>query len=312
MDVRASDADRERVAALLRDHYGAGRLTDDELSERLDGVYGARRTGELERYTADLPAAPAPGRGTPKRVVTPAGRALRTSVLCHATIYALVHGLLIAIWALSGGGEFWPVWSLLGWGVGLGAHAAPLIAGAGTRPYGEPQRELPPAVQRAAAPDGTVTLLFTDIEGSTALNERLGDLRYVELVRRHHALIRKQIQGCGGYEVKVQGDGFMVAFPSARSAVGCARAIQAEIAALPDVRVRIGLHTGEAIREDSDFYGRNVALAARIARCARGGETLASEIVKRLTESAGDIDFTDERELELDGIAGVQRVYAVA
>lgn len=311
MDVRASDADRDRVAGLLRDHYGAGRLTDDELSERLDGVYGARRTGELERYTADLPAAPAPGRA-PRRGVTPGGRALRTSVKTHATIYALVHGLLIAIWALTGGGEFWPIWSLLGWGVGLGAHAAPVIAGAGTRPHSEPQRELPRAVQKAAAPDGTVTLLFTDIEGSTALNERLGDLRYVELVRRHHAIIRAQIQSFGGYEVKVQGDGFMVAFPSARAAVQCARSIQAEMAVLPDVHVRIGLHTGEAVREEADFYGRNVALAARIARCARGGETLVSEIVKRLTESAGDIDFTDERELELEGIAGVQRVYAVA
>ena len=103
----------------------------------------------------------------------------------------------------------------------------------------------------------------------------------------------------------------MAAFASARNAVTCARAVHAELARLPDVRVRIGLHTGEAIREDTDFYGRNVTLAARIAARARGGETLVSEIVMRLTESAGDLEFTDERELELDGITGTQRVYRV-
>lgn len=309
MDVRASDADRDRVAAQLREHYGAGRLTDDELSERLDGVYGARQASELVRYTADLPAERAPGR-PPKRHVTSGGRALRTSVRIHATIYVLVHAMLVAIWALSGGGEFWPVWSLLGWGVGLGAHAAPVLAGAGTRPY-EPQRTVPKAVEQAAAPDGTVTLLFSDIEGSTALNDRLGDVRYMDLLRRHHAIVRDCLKARGGYEVKVQGDGFMLAFPSARGAIDCARDIQAGMAELPDVRVRIGLHTGEAIREDADFYGRNVALAARIAGCARGGETLVSEIVKRLTDSAGDLRFGAERELELDGITGTQRVYAV-
>ena len=311
MEVRASDADRDRVAGQLRDHYGAGRLTDTELSERLDGVYAARGTGELERYTADLPVAPAPGQPTATRYVTRGGRALRTSVKVHATVFVLVNAMLIAIWALTGGGAFWPIWSLLGWGVGLGAHAAPILAGAGTRPY-EEQRALPRAVERAAAPDGTVTLLFTDIEGSTALNERLGDLRYMELLRSHHAIVRRQVEARGGFEVKEQGDGFMVAFGSARNAVECARGIQSEMGMLPDVRVRIGLHTGEAIRENTDFYGRNVTLAARIAARARGGETLVSEIVKRLTESAGDLEFTDERDLELDGISGTQRIYAVA
>jgi class 3 adenylate cyclase len=75
--------------------------------------------------------------------------------------------------------------------------------------------------------------------------------------------------------------------------------------------LRIGLHTGEAIREEADFYGKNVVLAARIADQARGGEILASSVVKQLTESAGDVDFEDERDLELEGLAGTHTVYRV-
>jgi class 3 adenylate cyclase len=162
-----------------------------------------------------------------------------------------------------------------------------------------------------------VTILFSDIEGSTVLNERLGDVRWLELLRAHNRLIREQVQACGGFEVKSQGDGFMIAFPSARRAIDCAQAIQgtidAELGKHPDgpVRVRIGLHTGEAIREDADFYGRNVVVAARIADQARGGEILASSVVKELTESAGDVGFGDEREVRLAGLDGTHALYKI-
>jgi class 3 adenylate cyclase len=168
-----------------------------------------------------------------------------------------------------------------------------------------------------AAPDGTVTILFSDIEASTALNERLGDVRWVQLLRAHHALVRDQVSAHGGYEVKAQGDGFMIAFASAHRAVQCARAIQRAIGARlsvdPDrpIRVRIGLHTGEAVKDEADFYGKNVVLAARITDQARGGEILASSVVKQLTESAGDIRFEDGRQIELDGLAGTHTVYKV-
>jgi class 3 adenylate cyclase len=167
------------------------------------------------------------------------------------------------------------------------------------------------------APDGTVTILFSDIEGSTALNERLGDMRWLELLQAHHLVVRDQVKTYGGFEVKSQGDGFMIAFPSARRAIECARAIQKAIGRdlgdHPDgpIRVRIGLHTGEAIREESDFYGKNVVVAARIADEARGGEILASSVVKQLTESAGDIGFNEGREVELAGLSGVHAVYKV-
>jgi class 3 adenylate cyclase len=260
---------------------------------------------------------------------------LRQGFKIHLTVYVLVNVFLIGIWAASGGGYFWPVWPILGWGLAVALHGAL----GGRRPraarYPEataPQRRDPPtsvdevastvgserpSLRPAAAPDGTVTMLFSDIEASTALNERVGDVRWLELLRVHHGVVREQVQEHGGFEVKEQGDGFMIAFPSARRAVQCARAIQRAIdghlAEHPDgpIRLRIGLHTGEAIREEADFYGKNVVLAARIADQARGGEILASSVVRQLTESAGDVRFENARELELDGLAGTHTVYRV-
>ena len=265
---------------------------------------------------------------------------LRQSFRLHLALYVLVNALLVGIWAASASETFWPVWSILGWGFLLAAHAAPVIAqGASARHPWSVDRESAggaardaatsvdevassvnserPSLRRAAAPDGTVTILFSDIEGSTALNERLGDVRWLELLRTHHRVVREQVHAHGGFEVKTQGDGFMIAFPSARRAVECASAIQRSIHCAFDrraggaIRLRIGLHTGEAIREEADFYGKNVVLAARIADEARGGEILASSVVKQLTESAGDLRFDNERELELDGLAGRHTVYEV-
>src|SRR3954471_23339418 len=124
--LRASDADRERVAARLREHYGDGRLNDDDLSERVEAAYRASTTSELAKLTADLPAPPKPPR--PRR-----RSAFETSVRIHLTTYLLVNLLLIAIWAAAGGGYFWPIWPILGWGIGVGCHAAPLLATRGRR-----------------------------------------------------------------------------------------------------------------------------------------------------------------------------------
>ena len=326
-DQRSSDADRERVAELLRQHYGVGRLSDEELDERVDAAYRARTASELEVLTADLPRDRAPEARPRHR------SGLETSVRIHFTVYLVVNLALIGIWAASGGGYFWPIWPILGWGIGVGCHAAPLLARRDAPP---PRRATlrhgddssvdevasavaaeRPSLAPGSAPDGTVTILFSDIEGSTAINERLGDVRWLELLREHNRIVREHVGSCRGFEVKAQGDGFMIAFPSARRAIDCARAIQkavtAELGDHPDgpVRVRIGLHTGEAIRDESDFHGRNVVVAARIADAASGGEILASAVVKQLTESAGDVAFEEEREVELAGLAGRHVVYRV-
>jgi class 3 adenylate cyclase/septal ring-binding cell division protein DamX/tRNA A-37 threonylcarbamoyl transferase component Bud32 len=167
------------------------------------------------------------------------------------------------------------------------------------------------------APDGTVSIMFSDIENSTLMIDRLGDLRAQELFRMHNALIRDQLARHGGYEVKSMGDGFMVAFSSARRALMCAIEIQRRLADYsirhPDapLRVRIGLNVGEAIREAGDFFGKTVVVAARIGAAARGGEILVSSTFKAITDSAGDIRFDDGRDMTLKGLSGSYRVYRV-
>jgi class 3 adenylate cyclase len=173
-----------------------------------------------------------------------------------------------------------------------------------------------PDLRQHAAPDGTVTILFSDIEGSTAMTERLGDQRWLKLLRGHNAIVRKRVAAHDGFEVKSEGDGFMLAFQSARKGLECAVDIQRAFAernesAEEPIRVRIGLHTGEALKEDEDFFGKNVILAARIAGQAQGGEILVSSLLKELTESAGDIAFGEGREVELKGLAGQHRVFEV-
>ena len=180
-----------------------------------------------------------------------------------------------------------------------------------------------PDLSPHAAPDGTVSILFSDIEDSTILTESLGDQRWLEVLRSHNVVFREALARHDGFEVKNQGDGFMLAFPEPCRALECAievqRAFAERTAASEDVtlRVRMGLHTGEAIAEDGDFFGKNVILAARIAAQATGGEILVSERMREAAEGHGsegpegtDLRFDSGRELELKGLAGTHMVYS--
>jgi len=174
-----------------------------------------------------------------------------------------------------------------------------------------------PDWRQHTAPDGTVTILFSDIAGSTEMTERLGDLQMQEVLRAHNSIVREQLQEFGGFEVKSMGDGFMLAFSSARRALQCAIAMQkgfadynAEHAEEP-LLVRMGLHTGEVMKEADDFFGKHVILASRIATQAEGGQILVSFLFKELTASGGDIRFGEEQEVQLKGLAAVNRVYPV-
>src|SRR5216110_1085431 len=163
---------------------------------------------------------------------------------------------------------------------------------------------------------GTITIMFSDIVGFSAMTERLGDERVQEILHTHCAIVREQISVHGGFEVKTQGDGFMLAFPSARRALRCAVAIQRATAAYDEhaeapVRLRIGLHTGEATKEGYDFFGRSVIVAARIGAAARSGEILVSSLVRELTGGAEEFAFDGGREVELKGLSGLQRVFGV-
>jgi class 3 adenylate cyclase len=165
------------------------------------------------------------------------------------------------------------------------------------------------------APDGRVTILFSDIEDSTQLNESMGDRAWVRLLGRHDRLIRRQVKAQSGHVVKSQGDGFMVAFALPAQAVRCAASIQRELAKRPNgIRVRIGIHMGKSVRRGDDLFGRNVAMAARVAGAADGGEVLVSEVVRDAVDGAADaedLSFDDGRSAELKGFAGSHRLYAV-
>jgi class 3 adenylate cyclase len=172
-----------------------------------------------------------------------------------------------------------------------------------------------PDLSGAVAPNGTVTVLFTDIEGSTQLTEELGDREWMEVLREHTAIVREQLERNSGFEVKSQGDGFMLAFSSARDALRCATGIQRAVAETDAyghrLRVRIGLHTGEPIKEADDFYGKAVIQAARIAADAHGSEILVSSLVRDLTESSGEFAFGPPRDVVLKGLSGTHQVSPV-
>jgi class 3 adenylate cyclase len=135
-------------------------------------------------------------------------------------------------------------------------------------------------------PSGTVTFVFTDIEGSTRLLQQLGD-GYAEVTRDHRRILRECFGALGGTEVDTQGDAFFFSFPRAsdavRGAVDAQRALQAH--AWPDgveVLVRMGLHTGEPTAVDEGYVGLDVVRAARIASAGHGGQILLSETTRAL------------------------------
>jgi len=159
------------------------------------------------------------------------------------------------------------------------------------------------------------TILFTDVEGSTALTERLGDAKARNLFREHERLIRAALNEHGGSEVKTMGDGFMAFFTSASKALECAIAIQSAFArrnesADEPIRVRVGLNAGEPISENNDLFGTVVNEAARITSTAEGGEILVANVVRELTKGK-DFLFADRGEVSLRGFEDPVRLFEV-
>lgn len=165
--------------------------------------------------------------------------------------------------------------------------------------------------------DGTVTIMFSDIAGYTAINDRLGDLAAHDLLTEHNRIVRDLLATHRGYEVKSQGDGFMIAFSSAGRAVRCAIAIQLAFDKYslehPDepIRVHLGLHTGEAVRDGDDFLGRTVIIASRLTGLAGPGEILVSALLRELTEPAHEFRFGSPREVTLKGVSAPQMISPV-
>jgi predicted ATPase len=154
-----------------------------------------------------------------------------------------------------------------------------------------------------ALPSGTVTFLFTDIEGSTRLLHEHGE-RYAELLAEHRRILRDAFLRYGGVEVDTQGDAFFVAFPRADDAVAAAAEVQAALE--EPVRVRIGIHTGQPIVTDEGYVGMDVHKAARIAAAGHGGQVLVSQQTAVLAGSAGLCDLGEHR---LKDLSAPERLY---
>jgi predicted ATPase/class 3 adenylate cyclase len=160
------------------------------------------------------------------------------------------------------------------------------------------------AVTTGGQSEGPVTVLMTDIEGSTDLQSRLGDAAARALVRDHEARIRDALHQFGGREIKTMGDGFLVSFASTRRALECACAIQRALTEDPDApKVRMGLHAGEVLVEGDDIHGAAISAASRIMAQARGGEILTSDLVRQLAGAAG-LQFKERRPVPLKGLDG--------
>jgi adenylate cyclase len=163
--------------------------------------------------------------------------------------------------------------------------------------------------------EGTITIVFSDIESSTERATALGDTAWMQVLNRHNEIIRRNVRRWSGREVKNQGDGFMLTFPGARRALRCMIAVQQELDAseLEDlegsVRIRVGVHTGEVISAGDDIFGRHVMMAARVAGHALGREILVSALVYEIASARGDLEFSVPRTVTLKGIEGEHLVY---
>jgi class 3 adenylate cyclase len=179
---------------------------------------------------------------------------------------------------------------------------------------GEPQSD---AAGPGRIPSGTLTILVSDIAGSTQIAEELGDQAWVRILDAHNAIVRQRFAQHHGTEVKAQGDGFLAVFPSARQAVLAAIAIQRAMADYrrdhPEVPIdlRVGLHTGEVVATDDDVLGQNVVVASRLADAAAPGEIVVSGVTRDLTASASDLGYADGEDVTLKGVSQRWRVHRV-
>ena len=147
--------------------------------------------------------------------------------------------------------------------------------------------------------------------------ERLGDLKAHLVVQDHNRIVHEITAAHGGLEVELRGDGILLAFARPEQALHCAVALQRAFVEYSSthrdapIHLRIGVHTGEAIKDADTFFGRSVVHAFRISDLARGREILVSANTKKLVERSMVLRFEDEREVDLKGLEGKHRVYSV-
>ena len=200
-----------------------------------------------------------------------------------------------------------------------GSHVTPLASGVlrdAALPFLLEGIESKDSTMARAVPGGLVTIMFTDMEGSTALTQRLGDEKAQEVLRAHNVVVREALKAHDGAEIKHTGDGIMASFASASHALGCAADIQQAFArhseSNPDttIRVRIGLNAGEPVAEDEDLFGTAVQMAARVCAHAQPGQIVAANVVRELAAGKGFL-FSDMGDVVLRGFEDPVRLYEV-
>ncbi len=157
---------------------------------------------------------------------------------------------------------------------------------------------------------GLRAIMFTDIEGSTAISTELGDDAAFEAVRTHDSIVRGCLAEHGGREIKHTGDGILASFTSVTGAVKVGIAIQQRTKDDPNLAIKVGISAGEPVTTSEDIYGAAVNLAARICAQAAGGQTLAASTVRDLSIGKGG-EFTDMGFIELKGFPEPVRLYEV-
>lgn len=161
------------------------------------------------------------------------------------------------------------------------------------------------------------TIMFTDLEGSTAHTQQAGDDAHMEMLRAHNTIIREALGMHGGREVKHTGDGIMASFASSARAVESAVAMQRRVdehnqpGHRTPIRVRIGMGAGEPVEEGQDFFGAAVQLAARICNYAEAGQILVPNVVRELCIGKS-LSFLDRGEASLKGFGEPVRIYEVS
>jgi len=163
----------------------------------------------------------------------------------------------------------------------------------------------------------TATIMFTDIVDSSATMQRLGDRDGRRLLSLHDEIVRHEVTAHEGQEVKSLGDGFMLSFRSVGRGLGCAVAIQQDLAVYnkktPDtpLLVRMGLSVGEPVQDKNDLFGVSVITAARISAKAAAGQIMLSQVAYALASSSGEFEFRSVGEFELKGLGGSHEIYEV-
>ena len=160
---------------------------------------------------------------------------------------------------------------------------------------------------RSDLPTGTVTFLFTDVEGSTSLLRELGAEAYADALAEHRRVVREACAAEGGVEVDTQGDAFFVAFPSAPGAAAAAQAITDALAPGP-ISLRIGLHTGTPLVTDEGYVGDDVHFAARVAASGHGGQILLSKSARELVDGLSVTDLGEHRLKDIEGAVSIYQL----